>query len=774
MKKNRNNKISIGINIAFILIFSFMTIGFALYNKLLSINSNLSLVGNGEIFIRSIDLVDSSNVTSSTSPTIVNNQVNFNITFNGPNDTSFANYQVTIVNNSFYDYTFSGIDLDYSVSRTDGVKDGSSLDITIDGITNGDAIQARSTKTFNIIVNLNANDKSATYVTEVLSSVNNEIVQEAQILASITPKEGDLRTSNSAMFTLDVISTYGYSRDFTLNITDSNFSLYDLNNNPLGTLSIPANAEQQYSFYIKANDNATFINDSKTTTITLSTAGVPRINVDTITLLLTPNSTLTDDIPPVVGNVSLAMGETEGTATASWDLIDYGLSSVDHYVINLYNSAGNLVNSYTGTDVTNYTLKNLNEGEYYVVVYAIDDSGNSGETYQSSATTSSGYASKSEPTTLKWRYTVTNNLTNLTSNGNAYAIYHQEYTATLAASGLLSGLPNSITVTMGGKTLNANTDYTYSQNTGEIKINNVTGDITITATAAGTCLIKGTEVLLADGTTKKIEDITYNDLLLVYNYETGKMIEEYPIWIEKEGKTEGYQKTTLSDGTVLKTRGWHGVFSVDKNLFVSVDNENDFHVGTKILKMDKNGNKKTVTVKKIETVKEETTYYHVVSTRYYNIIANGVLTTDGTVILSNLYGFTKDLKWTDLRKNNNDYYTKEDLSILPNYMYIGLRAKEGKYLQNYGMTRELFLWYLSNNQLSQDMLPINTNDEGKLLFNVQNSIDNKCYLYPEGTIYRLPSNDKVLKYIDTSTNKEYYPNDSVKIELSTYFKAIMK
>ena len=34
--------------------------------------------------------------------------------------------------------------------------------------------------------------------------------------------------------------------------------------------------------------------------------------------------------------------------------------------------------------------------------------------------------------------------------------------------------------------------------------------------------------------------------------------------------------------------------------------------------------------------------------------------------------------------------------------------------------------------------------------------------------------DKVLKYIDTSTNKEYYPNDSVKIELSTYFKAIMK
>ena len=156
MNMKKNNKISIIINVIFVLVFSFITIGYAAYNKELGITSSLSLVGNGEMFIRSIDLVDSSNVSNSVSPTIVNNEVNFNITFNGTNNDFFANYLVTIVNNTFYDYTYTGIDLDYSLSRTDGVQDGSSLSISINGINNGDVISARSTKTFNIIVNLYA------------------------------------------------------------------------------------------------------------------------------------------------------------------------------------------------------------------------------------------------------------------------------------------------------------------------------------------------------------------------------------------------------------------------------------------------------------------------------------------------------------------------------------------------------------------------------------------------------------------------------------------
>ena len=706
-----------------------------------------------------------------TSPTINNGQVNFNITFNGTNNDFFANYLVTIVNDTFYDYTYTGVELDYSLSRTDGIQDGSSLNIAINGINNGDTVRARSTKTFNIVVTLSANDPNATYVTEILSEVNNEVVQEAKLLASVTPKQGNLRTNNLAHFTLDVISTYGYDRTFNINISDSNFEIVNASGNALSALTIHANSEETYDFYVKAASNATFVNNSKTTSITLNSNGIPRINVDSITLLVNQNTTVTDTIPPVIGNVSLQMEDDEGKATATWSLIDYGLSGVDHYMINLYNASNNsLITTYTGTDATSYSFTNLSEGERYIIVYAIDDSGNSGSGYVSSATTSSGYASKSNNATFKWRYNVTNNFSNVSSNGNNYALYHKQYTATLSASGLYR-LPNTITVTMGGVTLTSGTDYTYTQSSGQLRINNVTGDITISATASLSCLIKGTKVLLANGEYKNIEDIRYNDLLLVFNYETGKMVEEYPIWIEKEGITKGYQKNTFSDGTILNTIGWHGVFSLDKNAFVSVDNEEDFHVGTRILKMDKDGKTKEVTVTNIEIIMEEANYYHVVSTRYYNIIANDFLTTDGTVILSNLYGFNEDLTW---KLRNNDWYTREDLSILPNYMYIGLRAKEGKYLQKYGMSKEMFLWYLMNNQLSEEMLPISKNDNNELLFSVETELENKCYLLPEGSIYTLPKNDKVLKYLDTSQNVYYLPGDRVKIELSTYFKAILK
>ena len=58
-----------------------------------------------------------------------------------------------------------------------------------------------------------------------------------------------------------------------------------------------------------------------------------------------------------------------------------------------------------------------------------------------------------------------------------------------------------------------------------------------------------------------------------------------------------------------------------------------------IYKLDENGELKPVEVTKISIVEESAKYYHVVSTEFYNIFANDVLTTDDEVILSNLYGF---------------------------------------------------------------------------------------------------------------------------------------
>ena len=333
---------------------------------------------------------------------------------------------------------------------------------------------------------------------------------------------------------------------------------------------------------------------------------------------------------------------------------------------------------------------------------------------------------------------------------------------------------------MGGTTLTAGTGYSYSSSSGNLEIYNVSGDINIsgTATGGGICLIEGTKVLLANGSYKNIEDINYYDLLLVQDYETGNLIEEYPIWIEKEHSISEYQLNTFSDGSTLKTVGYHGVFSYDKNEFISVDNPKDFKVGTTVAKYNKETNKmEPVKVTSIEYIKEDVTYHHVVSTRFYNIISDNILTTDGTVILSNLYGFNSNITWTDLSKkvqNSNDLYTYEDLDILPYYMYKGLRAKEGKWLNTFGLDLNTFKGYLSMNQMNEDMLLPYPSKDGEYIFPVGTSESSTRYLF-NGSTYIVPSPKYPLifkHYVNTTDGSIYYPGDKLVVDTPTYLKAI--
>ena len=87
-------------------------------------------------------------------------------------------------------------------------------------------------------------------------------------------------------------------------------------------------------------------------------------------------------------------------------------------------------------------------------------------------------------------------------------------------------------------------------------------------------------------TYKNIEDIKYDDLLMVWNYETGKLTKEYPIWMEKEKVGNGYTKIEFSDGSSIGVVGAHSFFNSDYKEFVSVDDKEKFHEGSTILKVN--------------------------------------------------------------------------------------------------------------------------------------------------------------------------------------------
>lgn len=780
LKKYQN----IILTVVIIMMLCFMTVGFALYGEMFEFSGGVTLKPDGKLEVLNVSLTDSSNVSSSETPVITSNSIEFNITFSGTNDEYYAVYTADIVNNSSYDYTYNDFQFTPIVNSSSGGV--GILTLTVDGISNGDIISSGETRTITLTLNLEVSDKDQSYDASGTTDINTSQQEKGSVLVSTTVIDDDLTgTDNLGKVLLKVINSYSKDVSFTLGSSNGNFVVVSSDGTDIGTLSIGANSEQEYDVYLKINDGSIFDTESSSTMLILRCNGIGNVTTDKIDLKVSITEEV-DTEKPQIGEVSLVINNTVGQADVSFTRLDSGGTSIVNYTILLYDATtDSLLSTYnTNSALTEYSITDLSEGSYYVKVYGTDEAGNSGSEDIDSATTSNVYCRQSETVAMKWTFSVdTSGLDGMTSSGATTADIGTTYTTTLTASTFRT-LPSSITVIMGGITLTT-ADYTYDSSSGAVSIPNVSGDISISG-RAGTCLIEGTKVRLANGLVKNVEDITYSDLLAVWNYETGSITYEYPIWIEKEQTTNHYQLTKFTDGTVLKTIGYHGIFNMDMNMFVSVDDMDNFKVGTRVAKIDEFGNIYTTMVESIELVNDVVNYYHVVSTRYYNIIANDFLTTDGTVILSNLFGFDKNITWGSIRdmviSDKNNLYTYQELDILPYYMFKGLRAEEGKHLINYGISRELFRFYLSANQLNKNMLlEPDTDIFGNRVWMVSNSddivseINKKNYLIKEGNYYTLPSPSKrknFLYWYNTGDGKSYNIGDKVQIWHGTYFEAI--
>lgn len=769
MKKKTDKKIYFYIISALLIIVIFtMSIGFASYNKVLPLNGTVTVNAPGNVEITNITRLESNNIISEMVPTYSLLTANFDITFPASTEASIT-YQIELTNNSNVDYIYNGITINYSSSED-------KISSTISGIENGTTISAGSSVTFNLTFTSSGLDNETEITIEAI--IQGTTNTEGTFLASITPSTGDLKSPNTmSHFTISVINTYSYDRSFTLSLSNNNLKLTDSNGNELDSLTIGANTEANFDFYIMAVEDATFLESPTTTEVLVHTSGVATFNAGTLLVEVDINDN-TDTEPPILKNATLTLNNTKGSITADWSYSDTSGSTIESYTILLYNEDNTLVKEVTSTSNT-YTFTDIEEGNYYFIVYGVDAAGNSGESYKDEATTDEGYATKSNTLNAKWTYTVTTNLTNLSFDGESTATLNESYTATLSTATSQAFnqyyLPESIQITMNGETLTSGTDYTYSSQTGEITIVSVTGDIVITASATSGCLAEGTKILLASGEWKNIENITYDDLLLVYNYETGTMTKEYPVWIEKKGISQDYTLSTFSDGSTLKTIGTHGLYSFDDNKFVDTTNKEEYHIGTKVAKYS-NGKITEVTVTNIEYYEEEIAYYQVISSIYYNIVANNLITTDGNINLVNMYNFNNNFTWqinrSSLISDSKNTFTYDELSdIMPKYMFIGLRANEMKWLVN---SAEIPALKNSLISINEELLVLYPKINNTRYFTVSTSTGETVKI-KEGDTYTLPNiNSKIIGWYNTIDNKIYLPSSKVKIELSTHFEAIYK
>lgn len=141
------------------------------------------------------------------------------------------------------------------------------------------------------------------------------------------------------------------------------------------------------------------------------------------------------------------------------------------------------------------------------------------------------------------------------------------------------------------------------------------------------CLIAGTFITLADGAKKPIEEITYDDNLLVWDFFNGCFASAKPSWIKIRQTAGVYNKLTFDNGTTLGlvgeggTQGYHRIFNKQACCFThtGVPETPD---GTITFAEDKS---EPVLVSQ-ELVNDTVDYYNIITDKHFNLFANGTLT----------------------------------------------------------------------------------------------------------------------------------------------------
>ena len=164
---------------------------------------------------------------------------------------------------------------------------------------------------------------------------------------------------------------------------------------------------------------------------------------------------------------------------------------------------------------------------------------------------------------------------------------------------------------------------------------------------------------------KKLRDVTYDDLILCWDFETGTCVYVEPLWIKKMEISNRYYLLEFSDGSELKIIGDHKVFDADRNKFVNAGAENELEIGSHVF----NSKGQLVELVSWKIIEDEIDYYNVITNHHMNIFTNGILT---SCVFSNINS-VKDLKYIN---DSKEVLTDEDLKGIDKKYIEGLRLNE--------------------------------------------------------------------------------------------------
>ena len=145
------------------------------------------------------------------------------------------------------------------------------------------------------------------------------------------------------------------------------------------------------------------------------------------------------------------------------------------------------------------------------------------------------------------------------------------------------------------------------------------------------CVVKGTMITLADGSKKAVEDLTGDEMLLVWNFETGTY--DYAPILFVDSDPEAYYEVitlTFSDDTCVKVVTEHGFYDTTLNKYVYLDKNAAEYLGHNFIKSD-GENYIEVTLTNVEITTELTSTYSPVTYSHLCYYVNDMLSMPGGI-----------------------------------------------------------------------------------------------------------------------------------------------
>ena len=236
----------------------------------------------------------------------------------------------------------------------------------------------------------------------------------------------------------------------------------------------------------------------------------------------------------------------------------------------------------------------------------------------------------------------------------------------------------------------------------------VNGTLKEASSGSSPCVTGDTLVTLADGTQVRIDSLTGNELVKVWDFYKGEYTVA-PIAILQNHGYENFDEVKLvfSDGTEINTINGHGFFDAEENKFILIDKYNVAdYVGHEFVKYDAENEYTTVTLVDYSIEARYEQIYSILTAVQYNCLLNDLWTLTAAEVENSPewlmpYEIGEDMKY-DAEKMQADIekyglYTYEDFAGLCTYeQFVGFGFENFKVSVGKGaITWEEILYLIS-------------------------------------------------------------------------------